>query len=300
MMNENVFKAGYVAVVGQPNVGKSTLTNHLLQFKLSITTAKPQTTRHRILGILSKPGCQIVFLDTPGLMEPKYKLHDYMVKSAHNATRDADLVLFLIEAGRKPKDRDLEILSYLKSIEKPVLLVINKMDRTQPQEVLPLIDEYKDIFSFKDIVPISALTGDNVEDLEKTILKYLPEGFPFYPDDQVTEHPERFFVSEIIREKIFQQYGDEIPYSTAVVIDEFVEKEGRKDVIKARIVVERASQKGIIIGKGGKALKSLGQDARIAIEEFIGRPVFLELWVAVREKWRKKDTFLKEFGYDGR
>ena len=292
------FKAGYVAIVGQPNVGKSTLCNTLLQFRLSITTPKPQTTRHRILGILTKPGYQIIFQDTPGLMKPKYKLHDVMVRSAMNATRDADLVLFLVEVSKIPRERDLEILESLKSITKPIILVINKADTIERVDLLPLIEKWHALYEFRGIIPISALTGENVDDLEKSIVSCLPEGTPFYPEDQVTEHPERFFVSEIIREKIFQNYGDEIPYSTAVVIDEFVEKEGRKDVIKARIIVERASQKGIIIGKGGASLKKVGQDARIAIEEFLDRPVFLELWVAVREKWRKKDSFLHEFGYD--
>ncbi len=298
MTNPAVYKAGYVAVIGQPNVGKSTLTNNMLDFQLSITTPKPQTTRHRILGILSEENFQIIFLDTPGIMDPAYKLQQIMVKTAVSAGNDADVNLFLVDATKKPGDKDYEILKILEQINKPVILVLNKIDLLSKEKLLPLIDLYHKSYNFVDIIPVSALDGENVQELKKVIVNTLPAGMPFYPHDLVTEHPERFFVSEIIREKIFQNYGDEIPYSTAVVIDEFIEKKGRKDVIKARIVVERQSQKGIIIGKGGKALKNIGQLARQDIENFLDRPVFLELWVAVRDKWRKKDIFLKEFGYE--
>lgn len=292
------YKAGYVAIVGQPNVGKSTLTNELLKFRLSIITAKPQTTRHRILGILNGNNYQVIFLDTPGLIEPKYRLQEVMINAAINATKDADLILFLVTAAPKPQEKDLAILEMIKKTGKPVILVINKIDLLSKALVLPCIDEYNRLHQFSAIIPISALKKENLDALEQAIVSQLPFGQPFYSPELVTEHPERFFVSEIIREKIFQNYGDELPYSTAVVIDEFIEKKGRKDVIKARIIVERASQKGIIIGKGGAALKNVGQLARMEIEEFLGRPVFLELWVAVRDKWRKKDMFLKEFGYE--
>ena len=265
---------------------------------MSIITPKPQTTRHRILGILSAEDHQIIFLDTPGVLDPKYKLHELMVKAAYDATKDADLILFLVEASAKPKKKDLVILERIRAVGKPVILVINKIDVVEKKILLPYIDEYRNIFDFADIIPISALEKENLEQLKNAILKLIPIGQSFYPTDQVTEHPERFFVSEIIREKIFQNYGEEIPYSTAVVIDEFTEQPGRKDVIKARIVVERSSQKAIIIGKKGAAMKKVGQQARQEIEELLDRPVFLELWVTVREKWRKKDLFLKEFGYD--
>ncbi len=297
-MEASNFKAGYVAIVGQPNVGKSTLTNELLKFRLSIITPKPQTTRHRILGILNGDNYQVIFLDTPGLIEPKYRLQEVMINAAVNATKDADLILFLVTAAAKAQEKDLAILEIIKKTNKPVILVINKIDIVSKSIALPCIDEYRQKHQFEAIIPISALKKENLDELEQAIIRVLPYGQPFYPPDLVTEHPERFFVSEIIREKIFQNYGEELPYSTAVVIDEFKEQEGRKDVIKARIVVERASQKGIIIGKGGAALKNVGQQARIEIEEFLGRPVFLELWVAVRDKWRKKDMFLKEFGYE--
>ncbi len=292
------FKSGYVAVVGQPNVGKSTLTNAILQFPLSITTPKPQTTRHRILGIYSRENAQLIFLDTPGLIEPKYKLQDRMMKAAQSAFQDADVNLFLIEATAKPKTKDVDILQQLTAVDTPIILVINKVDLVDKSLLLPLIDEYRTMYAFADIVPISALKQDNIDDLMKSVLNHIPYGPPFYPQDMITEHPERFFVGELIRQQIFQNYSEEIPFSTAVVIDEFREQEGRKDFIKARIVVERDSQKKIIIGKKGQSIRRVGQAARVEIEKFLQRPVYLELFVAVREKWRKKDVFLKEFGYE--
>ena len=291
------FKSGCVAIIGRPNIGKSTLVNLLLDFRLSIITPKPQTTRNRILGILSGEDFQIIFYDTPGLLEPQYALHRAMVKAAKSAIEQSDVVLFLVEASAKTHPKDMAILADLKNVRKPVLLVINKIDLVYKETILPLVDAYRSKHEFKEIVPISALKNDNVDQLKKILIDSIPEGFPFYPADHITEHPERFFVSEIIREKIFQNYGQEIPYSTAVVIDEFKDRVGAKDHIKARIVVEKQSQKGIIIGKGGAALKKIGQAARKDIEAFLGREVYLELWVAVREKWRQKDTFLREFGY---
>ncbi len=294
------FRAGYVAVAGQPNVGKSTLINRLLQFKLSITTPKPQTTRHRIMGVLSGDDYQIIFLDTPGLITPAYRLQEVMMQAAQRAFGEADVLLLLVEASAKPASRDLEILDFLVATRKPVFLVINKMDLIARPQLLPLIQAYQARHTFAEIIPISALHGDNCALLIETLVPHLPAGMPLYDADAVTDHPERFFVSEIIREKIFSLYGDEIPYSTAVVIDEFREAAaGRKDVIKARIVVERTSQKGIIIGKSGAMLRRVGIESRREIEALLGRPVYLELWVAVREKWRKNDTFLREFGYQG-
>lgn len=298
LSSETQFKSGYVAVVGQPNVGKSTLTNAILEFPLSIITPKPQTTRHRILGIYSRKTAQLIFLDTPGLIEPKYKLQDRMMRAAHSAIQDADVILFLVEAAPKPKTRDVELLQQITTVATPIILVINKVDTVPKDSLLPLIDAYRTQHAFADIVPISALQGENLDELMSSLLSHIPYGPPFYPEEMVTEHPERFFVSELIREQIFQQYSEEIPFSTAVVIDEFREQEGRKDFIKARIVVERDSQKKIIIGKKGQAIRRVGQLARQEIESFLQRPVYLELFVAVREKWRKKDVFLKEFGYD--
>ncbi|MBN1481898.1 GTPase Era [candidate division KSB1 bacterium] len=296
--NNSHFKSGYVAIVGRPNVGKSTLTNAILKFPLSIITPKAQTTRHRILGIHTEEHAQIIFLDTPGLIEPRYRLQEWMMKAAKSALNDADIILFLVEANAKPATKDGDILETLRSHNYKMILVINKIDTLDKRKILPLIDAYQKIYNFVDIVPISALLGDNLDDLKKSILENLPGGVPFFPEDMITERPERFFVCELVREQIFYNFSEELPFSTAVVIDEFREREGHKDYIKARIIVERQSQKKIIIGKGGQAIRKIGQNARQEIEKFLGRPVYLELFVAVREKWRKKDIFLKEFGYD--
>ncbi len=294
------FKAGYVAIVGRPNVGKSTLINNFLRFKLSIVTPKPQTTRHRILGVLNGEGYQIIFLDTPGIMEKaKYNLHKWMIKRAIEAMDEADLVLFVVEP-MQPTEADLKILDAIKERNKKTVLVINKIDRVPKVEVLPVIDTYSKLYDFADVVPISALKLINTDELLDVIIKNLPEGEPFYPPDMLTDRPERFFVAEIIREKVFQLYGEEIPYSTAVEIEIFKERDdehGGKDYIRAVIYVERDSQKAILIGRGGQALKKVGMRARQEIEEFLGRPVYLELWVKVKPKWRKNEAFLKEIGY---
>jgi GTP-binding protein Era len=294
---EHPFRSGYVAIIGRPNVGKSTLVNRLLNFKLSITTAKPQTTRHRIIGIQTGPDYQIIYLDTPGLLQPSYRLQELMVKAAQQAVRDCDVVLFVTEASPRPLAEDLAILTEVQAHNKPIVLAINKIDTAAKENLLPLIEAFRNQFALHAIVPLSARTGESAELLEPALVRLLPAGEPFYGQDDITEHPERFFVAEIIREKIFELFGDEIPYSTAVLIDEFREQEGRKDLIRARIIVERDSQKAIIIGKGGTSLRKIGERSRRDIETFLQRPVFLELWVAVREKWRKKDTFLREMGY---
>ncbi len=300
MTGASEFKSGYVALVGRPNVGKSTLINTLLDFDLSIITPKAQTTRHKILGILSSDSFQFIFWDTPGILKPEYKLHELMLKSAQSAMRDADLVLWIIDGADTGHKDDLYVLPLIKQITNPVILVINKTDAMTKQLIEDAREYFGSLDNFAAIIPASALKSQGIEDIKSALLHFAPQGMPFYPLDQITEHPERFFVSEIIRERIFEHFSQEIPYSTAVVIDEFHEQPERKDLIKARIVVEKSSQKPIIIGKGGRALKKIGQESRERIEEFLGRPVFLELWVAVREKWRNKDVFLKEFGYDDR
>jgi len=290
-------RCGYVAIVGRPNVGKSTLMNNLLHYKLAIVSPKPQTTRHRILGILSGENFQIVFLDTPGLVEPKYLLHEAMLKAARRALEEADMVCFMVEAGEQPHGEDLLALDRIRGVRKPMLLVINKIDLVAKPLLLPLIDAYRREYDFVAIVPISALHADGLDILQGEILKHLPEGSPLYPTDQITTHPERFIVAEVIREKIFQRYGEEVPYSTTVMIEEFREQPERKDFIRAIIYVERESQKAILIGKGGAALKEVGKLARQEIEALLGRPVYLELWVKVKEKWRDSERDLKEFGY---
>jgi GTP-binding protein Era len=291
------FKAGYVALIGRPNVGKSTLMNALLGQKLSIVTAKPQTTRHRVLGILSGKEYQIIFLDTPGLLVPRYKLQETMVKAARGAIEEADVLLFMIEPEDKISEANQSILSELIQSKKPLILSINKIDQTDRDKLLPIIDQYSKSFNLTSIIPISALKADGLDQLKQLLIDNLPVGFPFYPPETITDQPERFFVAEIIREKIFQKYGEEIPYSTAVTVEEFKERDHGKDYIRAVIYVERNSQKGIIIGKQGAALKRVGQIAREEIELFLGRAVYLELFVRVKEKWRQREEVLRELGY---
>ncbi|MEW6684864.1 MAG: GTPase Era [Candidatus Edwardsbacteria bacterium] len=291
-----MFYSGYVAIIGKPNVGKSTLLNNLLGVKLSAVTPKPQTTRHRILGILSGENYQIIFLDTPGIFEPKYKLQEVMVKTAFLSIQEAEVVFLMVEATDSLQETK-EITKKLSKKEKPVFLLINKIDLVEKEKLLPLIDEYQKLFPFAEIIPISALKNFGLDDLLKTLLKYLPEGSPYYPSEMLTNQPERFFVTELVRQKIFEHYGEEVPYSTTVLIEEFRERAKNKNFIRAIIYVEKESQKGIIIGAKGQKLKEIGELARKEIEEFLGRGVFLELWVKVREKWRKNIKDLKEFGY---
>lgn len=300
-MNESGknYRAGYVAIVGEPNVGKSTLMNTLLQQKISIVTRKPQTTRQRVLGILSREDAQIIFLDTPGLITPKYLLHRRMLEFADMALRDADIILVLTEVSRGtelPPQVTTHVVN--KYASKPLYLVINKVDTIDRRELLPMMDTFAKQGVFREVIPISALKNENLDDLLKTIIRDLPEHAPYYPTDIVSEHPERFFVAELVREKIFEQFRDEIPYSTAVSIREFKEREEGKTYIAADIIVERESQKGIIIGRNGEALKKIGLAARQEIELFLGRPVFLELFVKVGEQWRQKEQWLKRLGYD--
>lgn len=291
------FKAGYVALIGRPNVGKSTLMNALLGQKLSIVTPKPQTTRHRVLGILSGNEYQVIFLDTPGLLIPRYKLQETMVKAARNAIEEADVLLFMIEPEDKISQANRSILSELTQTKKPVILAINKIDIMEKDKLLPIIEYYSKKFDLASIIPISAIKADGLDTLKQILIENLSEGFPFYPLETITDQPERFFVAEIIREKIFQKYGEEIPYSTTVTIEEFKEREKGKDYVRAMIYVERDSQKGIIIGKQGAALKRVGQIAREDIEVFLGRSVYLELFVKVKEKWRQNEKVLKDLGY---
>lgn len=295
------FKAGFVAIVGRPNVGKSTLLNQLLQFKLSIISPKPQTTRHKILGILSGEDHQVVFLDTPGVMrQARDTLDERMLARAYEAMDEADLVVLMVEP-RPPGDIEERLLERLKQRATPALLAINKIDLVKKAELLPVMDAYRQRYGFLEIVPISALQRDGVDLLRDLIVKHLPEGEPFYPPDQLTDRPERFLVGEIVREKVYHLYGEEIPYHVAVEIEEFREarpEEGRtKDYIRAVIYVNRDSQKKILIGRGGQALKRVGMLAREEVEALLGRPVYLELWVKTRPKWRENPAFLKQVGY---
>jgi len=283
------FKSGFVPIVGRPNVGKSTLLNRLVGEKLAIVTPKPQTTRNRILGILTTAGFQAVFVDTPGLIQPKYPLQEYMAKAVWTTVREGDLILWLVDVRDEPKK--------LKDLGIPIILVMNKVDLLKDKSaLLPLIDEYRKQGVFRELIPISALTGDGVDELLKLIENHLPLGPPLYPPDRLTESSERFIASEIIREKIFLLLKQEVPYGTAVRVEEYKEKEETL-YIEATIFVERRSQKGILIGKGGGMLKRIGQLSRQELEEALGKRVFLQLWVKLREGWRKRKKDLRYLGY---
>jgi GTP-binding protein Era len=295
---ERKFRVGYVAIVGEPNVGKSTLLNSLLGQKLSIVTPKPQTTRHKILGISSGENFQIIFIDTPGLINPRYALQELMMSFANSALRDADVILPMIDASKPEIESSITLKVISEFKDKPIILVLNKIDLVKKGLLLPMIDSLSKLNLFKEIVPVSAARGENLGDLHKTIIKYLPEGIPLYPAESTSDKDERFFVSEIIREKIFGKFRDEIPYSTTVEIEEFNENQkNRKTYIRAIIYVERESQKGIIIGKGAKSLREIGADARKEIEELIGKPVFLELFVKVNTDWSDNKKILPKLGY---
>lgn len=294
------FRCGYVTIMGEPNVGKSTLMNTLLQQKISIVTPKPQTTRHRILGILSTDAYQMIFLDTPGIIKPKYKLQEVMMQFASLAVQDADVLLFMIDATRPRMDADLahaEAFAMLKHLNKPVILIINKVDLINKAEILPVIDFYSKAYPFREIFPISALKGIGTSDLLAAIVPLLPVHPPLYPTDIVSDHSERFFVSEIIREKIFLATREEVPYSTTVEVVEFKERETGKTFISAEIYVERDSQKAILIGKNGERLKQIGAKAREEIELFLQRPVYLDLHVKVQKEWRNNPAALARLGY---
>ena len=286
-------KSGYVALVGRPNAGKSTLMNALVGRKLSIVTNKPQTTRHRVLGLLSTDDYQVVLLDTPGVLDPRYGLQKRMMDVVGQTLAEADVVLLLADATRPVDTLTLELL-----VGRPTILVLTKIDLVEQEEAMAKAEAYAGAFPFEAVVPVSATEGFNLERLVAEILERMPDGPPFFPKDQISEHPERFFVAEIVREKIFQHFREEIPYATTVNIVQYVERvPPEKDLIDAEIVVERDTQKGILIGKGGVALKRIGTLARRDIETFLDRPVFLRLFVKVRDDWRNRDTFLDAYGY---
>ncbi len=290
------FHSGYVSIVGRPNVGKSTLLNSLLGQKIAIVTQKPQTTRNRIVGIKNLPDSQIIFIDTPGIHRPRHKLGEIMVKTALEAFREVDIILFMVDP-RQISSVDRFIIELLKRVQSPVFLLLNKIDIVKKSDLLPLIDNLKEIYPFKEIIPISALTKDGIEILLKKIYDYLPRGPQYYPDEIMTDQLERFMVSEIIREKITDMTDEEVPHSVAVEVIEWKEKEKGFIVMRCNIYVEREGQKGIIIGKQGSMLKSIGTAARSDIERLLNTKVFLELWVKVKKDWRNDKRILKELGY---
>ncbi|MBM7691800.1 GTP-binding protein Era [Peribacillus deserti] len=300
-MNENTsknYKSGFISIIGRPNVGKSTYLNRVIGQKIAIMSDKPQTTRNKVQGVLTLNDAQMIFIDTPGIHKPKHKLGDFMMKVAQNTLKGVDLVLFMINAEEGFGRGDEFIIEKLKTITTPVFLVINKIDQIHPDELMPLIETYSSKLQFKEVVPISALQGNNVDTLLNQIKEFLPEGPQYYPADQVTDHPERFIISELIREKALHLTREEIPHSIAVVIDSIKREENSETVhVMATVIVERDSQKGIVIGKQGKMLKEIGQRARLDIENLLGSKVFLELWVKVQKDWRNKAGQLRDYGF---
>ena len=292
------FKAGFISVLGRPNVGKSTLFNSTLGEKIAIISDKPQTTRNRILGIRNMEGGQLLFLDTPGIHHGKSKLNERMVSAAIESGRDADVLLFLIDASAPLVEEDRQMVKSLEGSRGVPFLVINKIDLVRKEALLPVMDQYRRLHPFERIIPVSALTGDGIPLLLEEILRFLPESPPYYPEDMITDQTERFLVCEIIREKVIEQSYQEIPFSTAVTIEAFKEHP-EKDlvVIKGTIHVERDSQRKIIIGKGGQKLKKIGSTARKEIEALLGKKVFLELWVNVERDWTRDPRALDRLGY---
>ncbi|AWN21384.1 GTPase Era [Streptococcus sobrinus] len=293
------FKSGFVAILGRPNVGKSTFLNQVLGQKIAIMSDKAQTTRNKIMGIYTTNSEQIVFIDTPGIHKPKTALGDFMVESAYSTLREVETVLFMVPADEERGKGDNMIMERLKAAKLPVILVINKIDKVHPDQLLEKIEDFRSQMDFKEIVPISALQGNNIPTLLNLLKKNLEEGYQYFPEDQITDHPERFLVSEMIREKVLLLTKQEVPHSVAVVIDSMKRNEETDKIhIRATIMVERDSQKGIIIGKKGSMLKKIGQLARRDIEIMLGDKVFLETWVKVKKNWRDKKLDLADFGYN--
>ncbi|HKC10735.1 MAG TPA: GTPase Era [Vicinamibacteria bacterium] len=289
------FRSGFVTVLGRPNVGKSTLVNRLVGQKVAIVSDKPQTTRNRILAVVNRPAGQIVLFDTPGIHKPMHRMNRRMVGTAVRSLGQGDVALWLVEVGEPYGPGDRYIRDLLKKAGRPVLLGINKIDTVAKARILPVIEAYRGLLDFAEVVPISARTGDNVERLASLLLAHLPEGERLYPEDFLTDQPERFFVAEMIRERILHHTREEIPYSTGVVLESFQEEEGLVR-IQAHILVEREGQKGILIGRGGAMLKAVGTEARRQIEEFLGTRIFLGLFVKVREGWREDPDTLEQMG----
>lgn len=295
---ENVFKSGFVAVIGRPNVGKSTLINSLIGQKIAIMSDKPQTTRNRILCVLTQADAQIMFLDTPGIHKPKHKLGEYMVSAAENTLKEVDVILFVVDATEDIGAGELYILERLQSTRKPVMLVVNKVDKISQQKILPVISRYSNRYHFSAVVPISAKEHTNLELLVTEIKKNLEEGPRYYPEDTITDQPERILAAELIREKVLHLTREEIPHAIAVEIDEMTTRQNEDVYIRATIFVERDSQKGIVIGAKGALLKEVGALARQDIENLLGSKVYLDLWVKVKKDWRNRDSILRGLGYE--
>ena len=292
------YRSGFVGIIGRPNVGKSTLMNRILGQKIAIMSEKPQTTRNKIQGIYTDDAMQVIFLDTPGVHKPQHKLGEYMNQAAVGMVADVDVVFYLVDATAKIGGGEQYIAKQLQSSKAPVFLIINKIDLLPKEQLFSVISAYQNLLGFAEIVPVSAKDGDNVEHLLEVLKKYLPLGPQYYDPEQITDQPERAIMAEIIREKVFLQTRDEIPHAVAVQITEYLPRENGHLYVGAAIYVERDSQKGILIGKGGSMLKKIGSMARPELERLFGNQVFLELRVKVKKDWRNDDWLLKNFGYD--
>ncbi|RAI82399.1 GTPase Era [Macrococcoides goetzii] len=293
----NNFKSGFVAIIGRPNVGKSTFMNKVLGQKVAIMSDKAQTTRNKVQGVLTTEQSQIIFIDTPGIHKPKHVLGDYMMKIAKNTLREVDAILFMVNVEESLGRGDEFIIELLKSNKTPIFLVLNKIDKVHPDQLIKEIEKYKDLLPFAEVVPISALQGNNVDRLVEVIEGYMPEGPMYYPKDTISDHPEEFIVAELIREKALHLTSQEIPHAIGVQVEKMTRVSEDQVDIEATIYIERDSQKGIIIGKKGSMLKQIGQNARKDIEMLLGSKVYLELWVKVQKDWRNKPNFIRQIGY---
>lgn len=293
-----MYKSGFVTVVGRPNVGKSTLLNHIIGEKISIISNKPQTTRNKIQLVYTEPEFQVVFLDTPGIQMPKNKLGEYMLKVSRSTLEEVDLITFMVDESMETGKLDNYIIEQLKSIETPIILLINKTDKLNKDEVNQLIQKYKNMDMFKEIIPISAINGTNIDSYINSIKKLLPSGPQYFPEDMITDQPERLIISEIIREKALKNLEEEVPHGIFVEIEKISERE-KKNLIDVHAIIycEKQSHKGIVIGKGGKMLKRIGKEARTDIERLLGSQVNLQLWVKVEKNWREKEGKVRRFGY---
>ena len=290
-------KSGFVSIIGRPNVGKSTFVNRVIGHKIAIMSDKAQTTRNKIQGVMTRDDAQIIFIDTPGIHKPKHKLGDYMMRVAKNTLSEIDAIMFMVNVNEEIGRGDEYIMEMLKNLKTHIFLVLNKIDLVHPDALMPKIEQYKNYMDFTEIIPISALEGLNVDHFIDVLKSYLPEGPKYYPDDQFSDHPEQFVVSEIIREKILHLTSEEIPHAIGVNVDRMIKEDEDHVRIEAIIYVERDSQKGIVIGKGGKKLKEVGKRARRDIEMLLGSKVYLELWVKVQRDWRNKVNFIRQIGY---
>ncbi|MGZ9426240.1 GTPase Era [Staphylococcus epidermidis] len=290
-------KSGFVSIIGRPNVGKSTFVNRVIGHKIAIMSDKAQTTRNKIQGVMTRDDAQIIFIDTPGIHKPKHKLGDYMMRVAKNTLSEIDAIMFMVNVNEDIGRGDEYIMEMLKNVKTPIFLVLNRIDLVHPDTLMPKIEQYQSYMDFTDIIPISALEGLNVDHFIDVLKSFLPEGPKYYPDNQISDHPEQFVVSEIIREKILHLTSEEIPHAIGVNVDRMIKEDEDRVRIEATIYVERDSQKGIVIGKGGKKLKEVGKRARRDIEMLLGSKVYLELWVKVQRDWRNKVNFIRQIGY---